>query len=58
VTSIVVSHRATLIKDCDEIWLFDAGRLVSRGSHEELKRSSDLYQRMLDSDHAGTPEAA
>lgn len=46
VTTIIVSHRMRLIRDCDEIWLFDDACLQASGTHDELLASSDLYRRM------------
>jgi len=50
ITTIVVSHRVPLIKDCDEIWWFEEGRLRMRGSHDAMREASELYRRMLDTD--------
>jgi ABC-type bacteriocin/lantibiotic exporter with double-glycine peptidase domain len=46
VTTIIVSHRMRLIRNCDEIWLFDNACLKMRGTHEQLLESSELYRRM------------
>ena len=35
-TAIYISHRLSSCKFCDEITVFDAGRIVQRGTHEEL----------------------
>ncbi len=47
ITTLIVSHRLALVRDCDEIWLFDNGMLDARGPHEELLQQSDLYRRMV-----------
>jgi ATP-binding cassette, subfamily B, bacterial PglK len=47
VTTIIVSHRLGLVRDCDEIWVFENGRLVAQGSHNCLLERSDLYRRMV-----------
>lgn len=47
VTTIIVSHRLGLVRNCDEIWLFDDARLSARGTHDELFGSSDIYRRMI-----------
>jgi ABC-type multidrug transport system fused ATPase/permease subunit len=47
VTTIIVSHRLGLVRDCDEIWVFDNGRLGARGAHDGLLESSDLYRRLV-----------
>ncbi len=47
VTTIIVSHRLGLVRSCDEIWVFENGRLDARGSHNLLLEKSDLYRRMV-----------
>jgi len=47
VTTIIVSHRLGLVRGCDEIWVFDNGRLDAQGSHDLLLERSDLYRRMV-----------
>lgn len=47
VTTIIVSHRMKLVRDCDEIWLFDNASLSAYGTHEHLLTSSELYRRMV-----------
>lgn len=47
ITTIVVSHRLSLVRNCDEIWVFDDGTLTASGTHDQLKRNSDLYRRMI-----------
>lgn len=46
VTTIIVSHRIGLVRNCEEIWVLEDGNLSARGTHEELLRSSSLYHQM------------
>jgi ATP-binding cassette, subfamily B, multidrug efflux pump len=42
-TSVIVSHRVTAVKDADLILVVDDGRLVERGTHDELLRLGGVY---------------
>jgi len=35
-TALIIAHRLTTVKDCDNILVFDEGRMVESGTHEEL----------------------
>ncbi len=47
-TLVMVSQRATSIKDCDDIYVLDAGRVVGEGSHEQLLASCPIYQEIYE----------
>lgn len=47
-TTILVSQRATSIKDCDSIYVLDAGRIVGEGRHEDLLKSCDVYREIYE----------
>jgi ABC-type multidrug transport system fused ATPase/permease subunit len=42
-TTIVIAHRLSTVRNADRILVFDAGRIVAQGRHEELLAASELY---------------
>ncbi|MEJ4119705.1 ABC transporter ATP-binding protein [Corynebacterium marquesiae] len=49
VTSIIVAQRVASIRDADQILVLDAGRIVDRGTHEELLGRCAVYQEIVNS---------
>jgi ATP-binding cassette subfamily B protein len=47
-TTFVIAHRLSTIALADEIAILDAGRLVDRGTHAELMKSSPFYREIVE----------
>jgi ATP-binding cassette subfamily C protein len=45
-TTLIVAHRLSAVKQADRVYVFDAGRIIEEGEHEELVESGGLYSKL------------
>lgn len=46
-TCIIIAHRLSAVRDCDEIIVLDNGLVVERGDHDTLYKKGGLYNRLV-----------
>lgn len=46
-TTVIIAHRLSTVRDCDEIIVLDRGVPVERGTHDELVRANGPYSRLI-----------
>jgi len=58
-TSLVIAHRLSTIRQADQILVVDGGRIVERGTHDQLLAAgglySDLYRTQFREQDAAVP---
>ena len=47
IACIVIAHRLSTVRSCDEIIVMDKGKIIDRGTHAQLMKTSDLYQKLV-----------
>jgi ATP-binding cassette subfamily B protein len=52
-TMIIIAQRISSIKDSDLILLIDEGKIVDKGTHDQLMKSSALYQEIAEYQQGG-----
>jgi ATP-binding cassette, subfamily B, bacterial MsbA len=55
---LVIAHRLSTVRRADQIVVLDRGRIVERGTHDELLRANGVYRRLYDLQFATEDEPA
>ena len=50
ISCVVIAHRLSTIRDCDEIIVMDHGKVVERGTHDELMALNNIYKSLVSSE--------
>ncbi len=50
ITCVVIAHRLSTVRDCDEIIVMDHGKVAERGTHDELMAKEGLYKQLVTSE--------
>jgi ATP-binding cassette, subfamily B, bacterial len=55
-TTIVIAHRLSTVRSVDEVLVMDEGRIVQRGTHDELAEIPGLYRDLWEAQTKRKPE--
>lgn len=49
VTLVVIAHRISTVRDCDQIWVLESGKVQASGSYNSLMEASSLFRQLASS---------
>ena len=52
-TKIIIAQRISSVQNADKILVFDNGRIIAQGTHDELLKSCDIYREVYESQQKG-----
>ena len=55
-TTVVIAHRLSTVREADNILVFDQGRVIEQGTHEELLERGGLYAKLVSSQMVGAAQ--
>ena len=47
ITQVMVAHRLSTIRDCNQIYVMENGQILQHGTHSELMQQQGLYSKLM-----------
>ena len=47
ITLVMVAHRLSTIRDCNQIYVMENGQILQHGTHNELMQQQGLYSKLM-----------
>ena len=47
ITQVMVAHRLSTIRDCNQIYVMENGQILQHGTHSELMQQEGLYSELM-----------